>query len=520
MSTYLTQSLHRALQSHAQRTATVFGTRRRSYAEHADRVARLAAVLQSLGLERGGRVGMLALNADRYLEFFFGTWWAGGAVNPVNIRWSAAEIAYSLDDCDTRILLVDEQFKTIALGLRERSRSLRTLVYTGDGATPEGMLRLEDLLAAAAPVSDARCGGRELAAVMYTGGTTGFPKGVMLCHDNLYANSLAFLGAGVARDEGRALLIAPMFHIAAVSVMLAQAAVGGTFVIEPVFTPLATLKAVQDHRITMMVLVPTMIQLTVDHPEAAHHDLSSLEVLGYGGSVISEAVLRRAMACFRNAGFAQVYGMTELSPCATMLTPADHRQQADKPHLLRSAGRASLTSEVRVVDAQGSELPRGQVGEVAVRGPNVMLGYWNKPEQTTAVLRDGWMHTGDAGYLDEDGYLYIVDRVKDMIVTGGENVYSAEVENALAQHPAVATSAVIGIPNEQWGESVHAVVVLKPGASATPDELTAHCRALISGYKCPRSVEFREALPTTGAGKVQKTELRKPYWEGRTRGVN
>jgi acyl-CoA synthetase (AMP-forming)/AMP-acid ligase II len=319
MAMYLTQSLHRAVQCHPQRTATIFGTRQRSYAEHADRVARLAAALQTLGVARGDRVGMLGLNSDRYLEFFYGSWWAGAAVNPVNIRWSAAEIAYSLDDCDTRILLVDEQFKGLVAELRSRSRSLKTLIYTGDGAVPEGMLGYEALLAAAEPAPEAGASGADLAAVMYTGGTTGFPKGVMLSHDNLCANALAFLGAGMAQGEGRALLIAPMFHIAAASVMIGHATAGGSFVIAPMFTPLGTLQAVAQHRIQLLLLVPTMIQLTVDHPEAGDHDLSSVTRLGYGGSVISEAVLQRAMKRFPNAGFMQVYGMTELSPCATLL---------------------------------------------------------------------------------------------------------------------------------------------------------------------------------------------------------
>jgi acyl-CoA synthetase (AMP-forming)/AMP-acid ligase II len=331
---------------------------------------------------------------------------------------------------------------------------------------------------------------------------------------------LAGVGEGITSGDGRALLIAPMFHIAAGAMMLAHATVGGTFVIAPMFTPLGTLQVIQQHKVTHMLLVPTMVQLATDHPEADQYDLGSVKVLTYGGSVISEAVLQRAMKRFPNAGFCQAYGMTELSPCATYLSPADHRGDSGKPGLLRSAGRASLSTEVRVVDEQGREVPLGTVGEVAVRGPNVMLGYWNKPEQTAAAVRDGWMHTGDGGRMDEDGYLYIVDRMKDMIVSGGENVYSAEVENALSQHPAVAASAVIGIPSDQWGEAVHAVVVLKPGASVAADDLSAHCHALIAGYKCPRTVEFRDALPMTGAGKIQKTELRKPYWEGQSRAVN
>jgi long-chain acyl-CoA synthetase len=483
-------------------------------------VARLASALSALGMARGDRVGMLALNSDRYLEFFFGTWWGGGAVNPVNIRWSAAEIAYSLDDCDTHILLVDEQFKHLATELKKRSKALHTLIYTGDADTPEGMLDYESLLADATPGIDAGCSGDDLAAVMYTGGTTGFPKGVMLSHQNLCANALAALGTGITRGDGRALLIAPMFHIAAGCMMLAHATVGGTFVIAPMFTPLATLQVIQQHRVTHVLLVPTMIQLTADHADAAAYTLSSVEVLAYGGSVISEAVLERAMVRFPSASFIQAYGMTELSPCATYLSPADHRSEGNKAGLLRSAGRATLTTEVRVVDELGREVPRGVVGEVVVRGANVMLGYWKSPEETARVVKDGWLHTGDGGHMDEDGYLYIVDRLKDMIVSGGENVYSAEVENALAQHPDVAVSAVIGIPSDQWGEAVHAVVVQKPGATVTLEALIAHCHTLIAGYKCPRSAEFRDALPTTGAGKIQKTELRKPFWQGRTRSVN
>jgi acyl-CoA synthetase (AMP-forming)/AMP-acid ligase II len=520
MPMYLTQSLHRALQRHPRQTATICGPREQSYAQYVERVARLAGALQTLGMGRGDRVGMLSLNSDRYLEFFFGTWWGGGAVNPVNIRWSAAEIAYSLDDCGTRILLVDEQFKGLAAELRSRSKALQTLVYCGDGETPEGMLSYETIVAEAAPVADAGCSGDELAGVMYTGGTTGFPKGVMLSHDCLYANALAGLGEGLTNATGRALLIAPMFHIACAALMLSHATAGGTFVIAPMFTPLGTLQVIQKHRATHVLLVPTMIQLATDHPDADQYDLSSVQVLSYGGSVISEGVLQRAMKRFPGADFVQAYGMTELSPCATYLSFADHKSEAAKTGLLRSAGRASLTTEVRIVDSLGVEVPRGTVGEVAVRGPNVMLGYWNKPEQTAAALRNGWMHTGDGGRMDDDGYVYIVDRLKDMIVSGGENVYSAEVENALSQHPAVAACAVIGIPSDQWGESVHAVVVCKPGASTTTKELAAHCHQLIASYKCPRTVEFLDALPMTGAGKILKTELRKPHWEGRSRAVN
>ena len=517
MPLYMTQGLHRTLQSHPDRIATICGDRQHSYRHYADRVARVAGVLQTLGMARGDRIGILALNSDRYLEFYYGTWWGGGAVNPVNFRWSASEIAYSLDDCESKILLVDEQFKAIVPALRSKSTALATLIYIGDSVTPEGMLNYEQLLAEATPVADAGAAGNDLAAVMYTGGTTGFPKGVMLSHENLASNALAFAAHGLAGAETRTLLIAPMFHIAAGVLMNGTVMACGSFVIAPAFTPLAALQTIQQHRITHTVLVPTMIQLTVDHPEANKFDLGSVAVLAYGGSVISESVLQRAMRRFPNADFNQVYGMTECAPIITILSAQDHIAGGN---LLRAAGRASIITDVRVVDVHGNEVPRGTVGEVAVRGPGVMLAYWNKADATKAALRNGWMHTGDGGRMDDDGYLFIVDRMKDMIVTGGENVYSAEVENAIARHPAVAACAVIGIPSDQWGEAVHAVVVLKANAIATSDELSKHCREHIAGYKCPRSIEFRDALPTTGAGKVMKNELRKPFWEGKTRAVH
>ena len=524
MSFYMTQGLHRAIQRHPHKLATIFGDRRHTYDQFAQRVARLASALQELGMARGDRIGMLALNSDRYLEFYYGCWWGGGAVNPVNIRWSAAEIAYSLDDCDTRVLLVDERFAGMANELRTRSKSLQTLIYTGDGAAPAGMLNYEQLLTQANPISDVRSAGRDLAAVMYTGGTTGFPKGVMLSHDNLASNALSFINEGVTHSDAIALLVSPMFHIACGCIINSHIMVGGTYVIAPMFTPQGVLQLIQQHKVTNVLLVPTMVQMLVDYPEAASYDVSSVHLLAYGGSVISQAVLERAMRFFPNSEFIQAYGMTEMSPCITYLSVADHRS---KPGLLRSAGRAALTTQVRIVDAQGDEVSCGTVGEVIASGPGVMLGYWNKPELTAAVVRNGWMHTGDGGFMDEDGYLYIVDRVKDMIVSGGENVYSAEVENALAQHPAVAISAVIGIPSERWGEAVHAVVVLKPNVAQgdgdtakLSKELIDHCRTHIAGYKCPRSVEFRSALPMTGAGKIQKVELRKPFWEGKDRAVN
>lgn len=516
---YLTQGLHRSLSLFPQREATTFGTRRQTYRELGARVARFAGALRRLGVQPGERVALLALNSDRYVEYYLGTFWAGAAVNPVNTRWSVAEIAYSLDDCDTTVLIVDDHFADAAASLRSQCRSLRQLLHWGDRPAPENCQSLEPLLAEAEPVEDAFRRGQDLAGVFYTGGTTGFPKGVMLHHDGISSAALCRLALGYVPGEAY-LHAAPLFHLAGAIGVFAQLLGGGRHVMLPGFEPGEILRTIQDERVTDTLLVPTMIQSLVDHPQRGGFDLSSLRFIVYGAAPISEALLDRALAALPQTSFMQGYGMTELSGPLTFLEPCYHSAEGRRLGKLRSAGRASVFCETRIVDAQGLELPRGAVGEIAFRAPSMMLGYWNRPEETAAVLRDGWMHSGDGGYMDEEGFVFIVDRLKDMIVSGGENVYSAEVENALASHPAVAACAVIAIPHAKWGEAVHAVIVLKPLAEASAEALIAHCKPLIAGYKCPRSIEFRAALPLTGAGKVMKARLREPYWKGARRAVN
>jgi long-chain acyl-CoA synthetase len=279
------------------------------------------------------------------------------------------------------------------------------------------------------------------------------------------------------------------------------------------------MQVIQEERVSASLLVPTMIQMLADHPDMARYQLGSLKTVIYGASPISEAVLDRAMKALPSAAFCQAYGMTELSPIATMLLPQYHQPEHRALGKMRSAGTACTLAEVRIVDTEGKEVPLGTVGEVAVRGPGVMLGYWNKPAETAVAVRNGWMHTGDGGRMDEDGFVFIVDRIKDMIVTGGENVYSIEVENAVLKHEAVAMCAVIGIPDAEWGERVHAAVVLKSGAQTTVESIVAHCKTLIANYKCPRSVVFQEALPISGAGKILKNKLREPFWKDQQRSV-
>jgi acyl-CoA synthetase (AMP-forming)/AMP-acid ligase II len=502
---YLTQSLHRALQQRPGKFWTCNADRRRTVAESADRIARFAGALRATGVRTGDRVAMLALNSDRYHEYLFAVPWAGAVINPVNTRWSAAEIAYSLKESRTRVLIVDDASVVTVPELLARDVELTTVIYCGDGDCPVGMLDYEAIIASHQPVDDMRRGGGDLLGVFYTGGTTGPPKGVMLSHDNVLTSALGSLAYGqFISSGGRVLHAAPMFHVADLGSWISGNLANATHVFVPSFSSAGVAAAISEYRVTDLLLVPTMIQMLVDDPAIARYDLSSVRHVQYGASPIAEAVLDRARRLMPGAAFIQGYGMTELAPTATMLLSDDH----DEPSLRRSAGRAAPHVEVRVVDDNDDEVPRGTVGEVVARGDNVMLGYWEREADTTAALRGGWMHTGDMGSMDDDGYLFVVDRLKDMIITGGENVYSAEVENALASHPAVATSAVIGVPDEQWGECVHAVIALQPQTVVSEEELRAHCRGLIAGYKIPRSVEFVDALPMSGAGKVLKRDLR------------
>lgn len=517
---YLTQGLHRSVQQKPDGIATIFGDRVRSFAEQQHRVARLAGALRGLGVAPGDRVAYLGLNSDWFVEYYLAVPWADAVVNPINFRWSPAEISYSLADSQTRVLLVDDAFAELVPAIRQRYTELGTVVHVGDGDPPQGMLSYEALVADGPAVDDARRGGDALAGLFYTGGTTGFPKGVMLSHTNLITSALGSLVTGAFGNGGRFLSAAPMFHMGGLIPIMSAFITGGTHVAVPRFDPVPIMQAIERHRVTDTALIPIMIQLLVDHPQCAEHDLSSLRRLVYGGSPISLAVLDRARKALPQTAFAQLYGQTELSPAATILMPADHEESGSHPGRLRSGGQAAPHAEVRIVGPAGSELPRGQVGEIVCRGRHVMLGYWGKPEETAAVLRGGWVHTGDAGWMDDDGYVYVADRLKDMIVTGGENVYSTEVENAVAAHPAVANCAAVAVPDDLWGERVHAIVVRKPGAEVTEEQIRDHAKTLIAGYKAPRTVEFVDALPATPTGKVLKRELRAKYWAGADRGVS
>src|ERR1700674_3599238 len=516
----VTQGLRRVLQTNPTGIATVDGDRRRSWREVGERVARLAGGLQQRGIKRGDRVAVLMLNSDRYLELYLGIAWAGAVIVPTNIRWSRAEIEDCLRDCSASVLVVDKAFA--AMGVELAKAVSLDLIYADDDAGPTEARNYEKLIAASQPVPDAMAAREELAGIFYTGGTTGRSKGVMLSHANIVSNALHMLSEGLLPDGTIYLNAAPMFHLANGGAMFASLIGGGTNVIVRTFNPELVMDTIEREKVTATLIVPTMIQMLVDHPAFQTADLSSLQRIMYGASPISEALLNRAMWGLPGTAFHQLYGMTELSPLATHLPWDQHTgEAASKKNRQRACGRAAIGCEVRIVDADRKPVASGVVGEVAVRGQNVMMGYWERPEETARAVIDGWMHTGDGGYMDEHGFVFVVDRVKDMIISGGENVYSVEVENAVAQHPAVAQCAVVGIPDERWGETVHAVVVTRSGAKVSASELIEFSKTLIAGYKCPRSVDISEnPLPLSGAGKVLKRELRKPFWDSRERHVS
>ena len=515
-----TQFLTQAVACQPQRTATICGDRHRTWRQVGERVPRLAGALRALGIVDGAFVAALAFNSDRYIELFFAVPWAGGAFAPLNIRWSLAENVYALTDSKASVLFVDEGFVDQTRELKRQLPWVQTLVYIGEGDTPDGMLGYEALVSEHVPLPDANRHGEDLWVIFYTGGTTAHPKGVMMSHRGLFVATVTYLAMLPSIEDLSFVYVAGLFHFAGASALLYITLAGGTHLPLPKFDPLLVMQAISEHQAANAVLVPTMINMLLNHPDFERYDLNSLQTCVYGGSPMPETLMMQAMKELPGWRFFQIFGVTETGGFATMLRWRDHITSGPNAQRLRSAGQPAPGVEAKVLLDDGSTAPPDTLGEIVVRGDTLMSGYFNNQEATAAVLRSGWMHTGDAGTLDEDGFLYVADRLKDMIVSGGENVYSIEVERVLFMHPAVREAAIIGIPNAQWGEAVHAVVVLKDGAQATADELIAFCRTQIGCCKCPRSVEFRtDALPVMPVGKVRKNLLRDPYRAGRDRQI-
>jgi long-chain acyl-CoA synthetase len=488
--------LRRAELIAAEEIGVVCGSVCHTYAETAARCRRLIAGLHRLGVAAGDRVAVMGPNCHRYLELHQAVPSAGMVLVPLNPRHAVPELRYALEDSGAKILFTDRG----GSGLED---TVERVIDLDSG--------YEALLSASSEdeVLD-HVDESTLAGLFYTGGTTGAAKGVMLTHRNLIANTLHLQACWSFSDETRWLIAAPLFHAAGSIAVLATVWNGGLQVILPAFEAGAALDLIAEHRVTHTLLVPTMLAALTDEQRARPRDVSSLRHIAHGGAPVATETLRRARAEFPQAELLHIYGATETSPIATLLP---HEERLLDTQQARSCGRPAVGVDVAILGWDGRAVAVGEVGEVAVRGPNVMAGYWNKPEQTAAVLVDGSYRTGDLGYQDSRGFLYLVDRAKDMIVSGGENVYSTEVEEALYRHPAVAEAAVFGIPDARWGEAVHAVVVTRTAVG--PSELCAHCRSLIAGYKVPKTIELRtDPLPKSAAGKLLKRELRAPYWEG------
>ncbi|KKI17858.1 fatty acid--CoA ligase [Sphingomonas sp. Ag1] len=509
--TNLPPTFGEALARHAaerpQQVALRFEDRVTDYATFDAHASQIANGLLAMGLKHGDRVAYVGKNSDWAVELALGTARAGMVLVPIIWRLAPAEVDGILGDSGAQTLFVEPAFA--------RDFPAAQVVVMDDGfarwrdaqsSTPPPVTVTED----------------DVVLQLYTSGTTGAPKGVMLSHANGIQQRQKQIDARIdwlLADPGDTTIIAmPYGHIGGVGVALGAVNSGQELIIHAEYDAGAVMDAIAEHRVRRLFLVPAAIGLMLQHPKAASADFSSIETLSYGASPIPLPLLQQAVERI-GCGFVQVYGMTETWGSIVALPPEDHLP--GREHKMTAAGKALPGVELKIIDEDGNTLPPGEIGEVAIRSPNNTRGYWNKPEESAkALIGDGWLRTGDAGILDEEGYLYIQDRIKDMIITGAENVYPAEVESAIYGHPAVADVAVIGVPDPKWGEAVKAMVVLKPGAECDGDAIITHARERIAGFKCPKSVEFIEALPRNPSGKILRRTLREPFWSGHERRVN
>jgi long-chain acyl-CoA synthetase len=485
--------LERGYRTASDQPAVVCGGDRWSYDELLDRTRRLVGALRGLGLRRGDRVAVVSPNCHRYLELYLAVPAGGFVLVPLNARHAEPELRYALEDSGASVLFVGAEHASTLSDAAEH-----VIALPGD---------YDELIADVEPDAFGPVVEDDVAGLFYTGGTTGASKGVMLSHGNLVANAFHFMACWPFTRQTRWLVVAPMFHAAGTIGALATIWAGGSHVILPGFDPAAALDTIERERITATLLVPTMLAALAEEQSERPRDVSSLRYLSHGGSPVATQVLHAARAAFPDASLLHVYGATETSPILTLLP--EEENLLDTPRA-RSCGQPAIGIELEVVDSHRRSLPPGEVGEVRARGANIMKGYWNKPAETAAALDHGWYLTGDLGYLDDEAYLFLVDRAKDMIITGGENVYSTEVEEALYRHPAVAEAAVFALPDDRWGESVCAAIL--PRGEVTEAELAEHTRALIADYKVPKRIFLRtQPLPKSGAGKVLKRTLRDQY---------
>ena len=494
-------------------TAFICDDRTTSYGEFDSRANRVANGLLAEGLGHQDRIAYIGKNSDHYFEMLMGGAKAGLVMVAVNWRLAPPEIAYILKDAKARVLFAGPEFAGLVDQIRDELPDLKRIILIDDYPAWRDA---QDGTDPACVVSEA-----DVAVQLYTSGTTGHPKGAQITHGNLNAlrkESDEQPDWNRWSDADVSLVAMPNFHIGGTGWGLSGLYPGALNVVMPEFDPSLVLDFIQRYRISKIFLVPAAMQIIVRDPRARETDFSCMSHILYGASPIPLDLLRECMEVF-GCGFAQMYGMTETTGTVCVLPPEDHDPNGNPK--MRSAGKPLPGVAIEIRDEDGKALPPGEVGEICIKGGSNMPGYWNLPEATEKTIgTDGWLRSGDAGYVDEDGYVYIHDRVKDMIISGGENIYPAEVESAIYGHPAIADVAVIGVPDDKWGEAVKACVVLKEGQSATPEDIITFTRERIAGFKCPKSIDFIEALPRNPSGKILRRELRAPYWVGKDRAVN
>lgn len=501
--------LEKAAERWPQNSSVSYEGRTFTWQETYVRCQRLAYGLAGLGVRRGDRVAYLGFNSHWCFELFFAAPMMGGIVVPVNSRLSIDELVLCIEDAEPAVLIVDEHHQEQAAAILSACPWLKALIYAGLGEAPREMTGYEQLLEEANATSIIPSGNDDTLVLFYTGGTTGRAKGVMLTHINLFTNALGGMAQYRMVEGETHLLASPMFHTAAGSRVYTATMAGTHTVILPRFEVLNVMQLVERYRINTMQVVPTMLQMLLHHPNFSDFDFSSLRLMTYGAAPMPVALLELALKRLPGVSFAQSYGMTEASPVVAVLDGNDHSLDVERRARLESVGRPVFHNHVRIVDGERRALPHGEAGEIAVKGSNIMKGYWRAPDLTSAVFQDGWYYTGDIGYLDKDGYLFIAGRIKDMIVSGGENVYPIEIENILSRHPGVKECAVIGVPHEKWGEAVHAVLRLVEAGSVTEEDIKSYCRERIARYKCPAAVTFvEEPLPMSAVNKILKSEVR------------
>ena len=518
----LTETLRKARQLFPHKPAIVCGGKRWTYKEFYDRTSRFSVYLKDLEVAKDDKVAILHRNCHYYLESYYAISQIGAVSVPINYRLSPAEISFILHDSEAKVLIADPMFKKQVDSIRGEIRGVKKIIWTGEdpGSEGTGDMSYEMALQGTSchDLSQSPFADEHVAQIYYTSGTTGRPKGVMLSHKNVSVHALGTVAELHLTDRDVWIHVAPLFHLADAWATWAVTWVGGTHVLVKDFHPKVVLETIEREKVTITNLIPTMLNLMINDPDAGNYDYRSLRVLLSGGAPIAPEVVRKIVETFK-CDYIQTYGMTETSPYLTLSILKEHLKSLPYEDQLRfksKTGREFIGVELKVINDQGKEIRRDEieVGEIVVRGDIVTKGYWKLPEETKKSIKDGWLFTGDMAVMDEEGYVTIVDRKKDMIITGGENVYSTEVENVLYMHPAVLECAVIGVPDPKWGEAVKGVVVLKQDQKATETEIIQFCKDRIAHYKAPKSIDFIEALPRTGSGKIHKKGLRDKHWEG------